>query len=114
MTDELTADCGIVLTTVDSEAAAVTLATALIEAKLAACVNLFPIQSIYTWQGQVQREAEWQLVIKTRLACFEALSAKVRELHSYDTPELVAVPIVEGAADYLSWVGAQVAVSHPD
>lgn len=98
----------IVLTTAGSEAEAGAIATALIEAKLAACVNFFPVQSVYTWQGKMQRAAEWQLAIKTRLDCFDQVAAKVRSLHSYDTPELIALPIAEGAADYLSWMGAQV------
>lgn len=98
---------GVVLTTVSSETEADAIATALIEAKLAACVNLFPIKSIYTWEGKMQRETEWQLVIKTRLDRFDELSAKVQELHSYDTPELIALPIERGAAGYLGWVGEQ-------
>ncbi|MGI8934197.1 divalent-cation tolerance protein CutA [Leptolyngbya sp. BC1307] len=101
----------IVLTTTGSEAEAEAIATALVEARLAACVNLFPIQSVYTWQGKLQREAEWQLVIKTRQDCFDEVAAKVRSLHSYDTPELIALPIAEGAADYLGWMGAQVNAS---
>ncbi len=98
----------VVLTTVGSEAEAEMIATAVIEAQLAACVSLFAIKSVYRWQGAVQREAEWQLVIKTRLDCFEALSEKVLKLHSYDIPELIALPIAEGSADYLSWLGQQV------
>ncbi len=98
----------VVLTTVGSEAEAEAIATAVIEDQLAACVNLFAIKSVYRWQGAVQREAEWQLVMKTRLACFEALSMKVRSLHSYDIPELIALPISEGSADYLRWLGQQI------
>ncbi len=101
----------IVLTTTGSEAEAEAIATALVEARLAACVNLFPIQSVYTWQGKLQREAEWQLVIKTRQDCFDEVATKVRSLHSYDTPELIALPIAEGSADYLNWMGAQVNAS---
>ena len=99
----------VVLTTAGTEAEAEAIAKALVEEKLAACVNIFPIKSIYIWQAKLQREAEWQLVIKTRLACFEALCKKVRELHSYDTPELIALPIEQGSADYLSWLDAQTA-----
>jgi periplasmic divalent cation tolerance protein len=98
---------GVVLTTVGSEAEAEAIATALIEAELAACVNLFPVKSIYLWEGKMQRQTEWQLVIKTRLDCFDELSAKVQELHSYDVPELVALPIERGAASYLGWIGEQ-------
>jgi periplasmic divalent cation tolerance protein len=103
----MTAHC-VVLTTASSEAEAESIATALIEAKLAACVNLFPIRSVYTWQGKVQREAEWQLVIKTRADCFEKVVGRVRSLHSYDTPEIIALPIEQGSADYLRWIDEQV------
>jgi len=98
----------VVLTTAGSEREAKTIAEALIAAELAACVSLFPMQSVYRWQGNVQHEAEWQLVIKTRLTRFEALSKKVKELHSYETPELIVLPIVTGSAAYLSWMGEQV------
>ncbi|NJM99109.1 MAG: divalent-cation tolerance protein CutA [Phormidesmis sp. RL_2_1] len=97
----------LVLTTAGAEDEAGAIALALIETKLAACVNIFPVKSIYTWQGEVQRETEWQLLIKTRLSCFAALSAKITELHSYDTPEIVAIPIEQGSSAYLSWIGAQ-------
>ena len=101
---------GVVLTTAGSEDEAKAIASALVEAKLAACVNLFPITSVYTWEGQVRREAEWQLVIKTRLDCFDQLAAKVQALHSYDVPELIALPIERGSEAYLGWMGEQVVV----
>ncbi|MGC1308832.1 MAG: divalent-cation tolerance protein CutA [Phormidesmis sp.] len=102
---------GVVLVTVGSEAEGEAIAAALIEAKLAACVNMFPVKSVYTWEGKVQREAEWQLVIKTRLDCYEALAAKVVSLHSYDTPEIIALPIEKGSPDYLTWLNSQVSPS---
>lgn len=98
----------VVLTTASSQAEADAIAAALIAAQLAACVSVFPVQSMYTWEGKVQHDAEWQLVIKTRLACFEAISHKVKVLHSYDTPELIALPVVAGSAAYLGWIGTQV------
>ena len=101
---------GVVLTTAGSEDEAKAIASALIEARLAACVNLFPVTSVYAWKGQVQREAEWQLVIKTRLNCFDQLVAKVQALHSYDVPELIALPIERGSEAYLGWMGEQVLV----
>lgn len=79
---------GVVLVTASSEQEAETIANALIEAKLAACVSLLPIHSIYTWQGQIHKEQEWQLLIKTDLSKFPILSAKICELHSYQVPEL--------------------------
>lgn len=96
------------MTTAGSEAEAETIASALIEERLAACVNVMPVRSVYTWQGKVHHDAEWQLVIKTRADRFDSLSNRVRELHSYDTPELIALPIEQGSADYLAWLNDQV------
>lgn len=103
----MTAYC-VVFTTASSESEAENLAAALIDSRLAACVSLFPIKSVYTWRGEVQREAEWQLVIKTRADCFERVAARVRSLHSYDTPEIIALPIEQASADYLSWLDEQI------
>ena len=97
----------IVLTTASSEAEAETLSTALIAARLAACVNVAPIRSIYHWQGEVHNEAEWQLIIKTRLDAFDAIAQKIKELHSYEVPELIALPLATGSPDYLSWIDQQ-------
>lgn len=100
---------GVVLATAASELEAEQLAEALIGAGLAACVSIFPIRSIYRWQGEVCREAEWQLVIKTQLDQFAELEAKIRELHGYETPEIIALPIVQASQPYLDWLGAQLA-----
>ena len=97
----------IALTTASSEAEANTLASALIEHKLAACVSIYPIKSVYAWKGEVQREQEWQLVIKTSAKQFEAVSEKVKALHSYEVPELIAIRIEQGSPEYLSWLSAQ-------
>lgn len=94
----------VVLTTTDSETLADTIAAALIEAQLAACVNILPIRSVYSWQGQIHKNGEWQLLIKTQQSQFEAVSEKVQSLHTYDTPELIALPIVQGSTDYLKWM----------
>ncbi|WP_088892766.1 divalent-cation tolerance protein CutA [Leptolyngbya ohadii] len=99
---------GIVLVTAGSETEAETIAAQLVEAHLAACVNLIPIRSIYTWKGEVHRDPEWQLVIKTDLRQFDRLEAKIRELHSYEVPEIVALPIVRGSEPYLNWIAEQV------
>ena len=96
---------GVVLVTAASEAEAENLAKSLVEHKLAACVSLSPIRSIYTWQGEIQAESEWQLVIKTDLAKFEALKTKFQELHSYEVPEIIAIPIIAGNDAYLNWLG---------
>jgi len=99
-------DFAIALVTAGSEAEAESLAKALVEAGLAACVNLAPVRSIYTWQGQIQSELEWQLTVKTRRSQFAVLETKIRELHSYEVPEVLAVPLVAGSAPYLNWLGA--------
>jgi periplasmic divalent cation tolerance protein len=99
---------GIVLVTVASKEEGEAIASALVEAKLAACVTLFPVQSLYTWKGKVHSDSEWQLTIKTALACFPALSAKIQSLHSYEVPEIIALPIVAGSQPYLDWIGENV------
>ncbi|MGF1523928.1 MAG: divalent-cation tolerance protein CutA [Leptolyngbyaceae cyanobacterium] len=102
------ADYGVILVTVNSQETAHAIAEALVHDQLAACVNLFPVQSIYTWKGAVQKDSEWQLVIKTRLAQFASLEAKLTEIHPYEVPEIIALPIVQGSSAYLQWLGGQV------
>lgn len=97
----------LVLITTSSVTEAEQIAQALVQAQLAACVSFLPIRSVYTWQGQVEQAEEWQLLIKTRLSQFVALEAKVRELHSYEVPEIIAIPIVAGSQPYLQWIAAQ-------
>lgn len=93
-----------VLVTVPS-AEAEGLARALVDERLAACVNLIPgIRSFYRWQGQVQDDDEVLLVIKTGSDRCEALAERVRELHPYDLPEVLALPAVGGSRAYLDWV----------
>ncbi|MEB3337885.1 MAG: divalent-cation tolerance protein CutA [Leptolyngbyaceae bacterium] len=104
---------GVVLVTASSQEEAEAIAEALVQAQLAACVNLLPIRSIYRWKGEVHKDAEWQLLIKSDLAQFEALVAKVQELHSYEVPEIIALPIVAGSQPYLQWISAQVTGSQP-
>ncbi len=99
---------GVVLVTASSQVEADTIAQALVQAKLAACVTVLPVQSIYTWQGTVHHDAEWQLLIKTDLALVNALTELVLELHSYDVPEIIALPIVAGSQRYLDWIAEQV------
>lgn len=98
----------IALTTAGSEAEAEAIAAALIENRLAACVSIYPIKSVYTWKGAVQRDAEWQLMIKTSADKYAALSNQIKALHSYEVPELLQIRIEEGSPEYLSWLAAQV------
>lgn len=96
---------GIVFVTASSEVEAKTIARTLLETRLAACVSFFAIQSVYTWNGEIQADEEWQLLIKTDLANFSALEIQIEKLHSYEVPEIVAVPIVAGSMSYLNWIG---------
>jgi periplasmic divalent cation tolerance protein len=81
----------------------------LVSSGLAACVNLGqPVLSVYQWEGKLCREQEVQATFKTTSSALEALYARVRELHSYDCPELLAVPVAGGSEDYVSWVQEQV------
>jgi periplasmic divalent cation tolerance protein len=106
--NDSTSRYGVVLVTAPSEQEAEALANALVEAKLAACVNIVPIHSVYTWQGEIHREPEWQLLIKTDLSQYSTLEAKIQELHSYEVPEIIALPILAGSQSYLGWISEQV------
>lgn len=99
---------GIVLVTAGSQAEADAIARTLISERLAACVSITPINSIYTWKNEVCSENEWQLTIKTDLSLFEALETKIREIHSYEVPEIIALPILAGSEPYLQWIRKQV------
>jgi len=89
-------------------ASAQSLADTLVGERLAACVNRLPgIRSTYRWQGKVVTDDEQLLLIKTTAACFESLKARLLQLHPYDLPELIAVPIAQGHDAYLDWVRAQ-------
>lgn len=83
------------------------IAQAVVDERLAACVNIVPgLTSIYRWEGQVQRDAEWLLLIKTRQAIYPSLESRLRALHPYQVPEIIALPIQVGAAAYLDWIAA--------
>ncbi|MGE5657070.1 MAG: divalent-cation tolerance protein CutA [Actinomycetota bacterium] len=99
---------GVVLVSAGSRAEAEAIAKSLVESQLAACVSITPIYSFYTWEGKLYSDDEWQLIIKTNLAQFEMLEEKVRELHSYEVPEIIALPIVAGSVPYLQWISEQV------
>ena len=98
-------DCIQVLTTAGSEEEAGRIASALVERRLAACVQVVgPVTSRYRWQGAVEEEREWQCLAKTTRAAYPRIEAAIRELHSYEEPEIVAAPIVAGSAGYLAWI----------
>jgi periplasmic divalent cation tolerance protein len=99
------ADAVVVLVTAGSREEAGRIGTALVAERLAACVNLIgPIRSIYRWQGSIEEADEWQLVIKARAADLSALEARVKALHSYEVPEILALPVYGGSAAYLAWL----------
>ena len=90
------------------------IAQALTEQRLAAGVNIFgPVHSIYRWKGEIHSAAENVLIVKTRSACFSSLTRLVRMFHSYETPCIVALPIVRGDATFLSWIGENTLPADP-
>ena len=98
-----------VLTTAGSAEEAARIASVLVDRRLAACVQTIgPIVSRYRWQGVVEEAEEWQCLVKTEAARYPEVEAAIRELHSYEEPEIVATPIVAGSAGYLGWVSAEV------
>lgn len=103
-----------VVTTTQDEADAERLAAALVARKLAGCVQVSgPIESTYRWRGQVETSQEWVCTIKTLREVFPRLEAAIRELHSYDQPEIVATPIVAGSEGYLKWLAESVSGDSP-
>ncbi|MGK5451175.1 divalent-cation tolerance protein CutA [Streptomyces radiopugnans] len=97
-----------VLTTTDSREKAEALARGAVEARVAACAQVSgPVTSVYRWEGEVRAEPEWQVLLKTAAARYDALEAHLRAAHDYDTPEIIATPVVRGGADYLAWVAEE-------
>ncbi|MEU2430383.1 MULTISPECIES: divalent-cation tolerance protein CutA [unclassified Streptomyces] len=103
-----------VLTTTDSAAKAEELARGAVEARLAACAQISaPVTSVYHWRNAIETSEEWQVLLKTTEACYDALETHLRAHHDYDTPEIIAVPVVRGSAAYLEWVAAQTSAPEP-
>jgi periplasmic divalent cation tolerance protein len=98
-------DHRIVLTTAGSNDEARTIAHALVERQLAACVNIVsPVHSVYRWQGKVESAEEWLLIVKTTAQEFPKVRDAIRELHSYDLPECIMLNIEDGSPEYLRWI----------
>lgn len=94
-----------VFITASGEEEAAQIAKALVEARLAACVNIAGnIRSIYRWQGKIEDESEFLMIAKTKTELFDGLREKVKELHSYSVPEIIAIPIIKASNDYLNWL----------
>ena len=103
MTDKI-----VVLSTASSAAEAESIARKLVEDRLAACVNLVPgIRSFYRWKGTIEDSPEWLLIIKSSRDRFEALRTELEKLHSYEVPEVIALPVVDGARNYLNWMDGE-------
>jgi periplasmic divalent cation tolerance protein len=101
----MTTDAITILCTAPDAASAKRIAEALVDERLAACVNLLPgLTSVFRWEGKVQRHPEVLLLIKTRRARFDAVAARVKALHPYEVPELIALQIDAGTPDYLAWL----------
>lgn len=99
----------VVLTTCPDEASAARIAGELLESRLAACVSRQPVRSTYRWQGRIEDEPEVLLVIKTLGSRFADLEMRLKSLHPYDVPEIIALPVAAGSAAYLSWLSAEAA-----
>lgn len=98
-----------IITTIDSREAAHAVAGALVERRLAGCVQVIgPISSVYRWQGEIETDEEWLCLIKTHAGRYAQVEEAIRELHSYDEPEILATPIADGSPGYLEWLGEQV------
>ncbi len=98
-------EISIVFVTAGSEEEAVKIGRSLVEEELAACANIVPrIRSIYRWKGETCDEQEVLIIIKTRSLLFPALQSRVKQLHSYEVPEIIAFPLAQGLPEYLDWV----------
>lgn len=98
-----------VMTTTATQADAERIARTVLEARLAACVQIIgPLTSLYWWQGQIEQADEWLCLIKTRADMFADLERTIRSVHPYEVPEILAVPVVAGSADYLAWLNEEI------
>lgn len=97
-------DYCLVMVTVSSKAEGKKIAMTLLSEKLAACINMSAIDSFYTWSEKINHDQEWQLLIKTCLNLFDQLASQIKLIHSYDVPEIIALPIIAGSLPYLNWI----------
>jgi periplasmic divalent cation tolerance protein len=104
----------VVCTTINDRQQAENIARALLEARLVACINVLgPYTSLYTWQGKLERDTEYLLLMKTTAACEAAVMARLQEIHPYEVPEVIVLPIVHGAPAYLHWITTAVEAPRP-
>jgi periplasmic divalent cation tolerance protein len=101
-----------VVTTTDGREEAEKVATALVEARLVACVQILgPIASTYWWKGKIESAEEWLCIMKTSRPLFDEVKEAIKKIHSYETPEIIAIPIVRGSDDYLQWLREEIKAS---
>jgi len=97
----------VIVTACGSAEEAERIAAALIEERLAACAQILPMRSLFRWQGQIERAEEWQLQIKTAAVMANAVEARIKAMHGYKLPEIIALPVAAGSKDYFDWVHAE-------
>ncbi len=108
-------DAIVVLLTAANRAEAARLAEMLVASRLAACVQIMPaMESVYLWQGKIERQSEVLLIAKTISSKFAELEREMRALHSYEVPEIIALPVMAGSATYLEWLSAAVTATCSD
>ena len=93
-----------VITTVDNETKAKEIAQALLDKRLTACVQMFPVSSSYRWKDKIENAHEWACVIKARAADYPKVEAAIKSIHTYSVPEIIALPIIKGSKPYLKWL----------
>ncbi len=98
----------VVLITAKDKTEARRVARKLLQKKLAACVNFVPVESMFIWEGEIQEEDEVLMIVKTKIDAFDDLMTTVKITHSYDTPEIIATPVVLGSREYLKWIDNEV------
>ena len=104
-------DKRVVLITAGTKDEAAKIARVLVERRLAACVNVVgPMESVYRWKGTIESAQEWLLVVKTMAKAVDEISARVQELHSYELPECLVLPVEGGSEEYLEWIGENVEI----
>ncbi len=99
-------------TTTATEEEAQRIARGLVASRLVACAHVYPMKSIYQWHGKLEEDNEWHCQLKTRQSLFDRVATEIRKLHTYDCPQIIAVPIVEGGAEYLTWMDEGLESSH--
>lgn len=107
--EEKTNEALVVITTTETVEAGERLAALLVEEELAACAQVIgPMTSVYRWEGRIERASEALILVKTTRSLYASLEAAIKRHHSYQTPEIIALPVESGSTDYLSWLHAQV------